>query len=151
MKETIFETAGALKQPGVSSAQEFHLKWEDLSASGTQILMERPDVETLIGRGNQNMAQDNNRNFPRFMDALFLNYQPQILVETVLWVFRAYRSHGFATTYWAANLNIWVDLLKKELTPAAFEEIYPFYRWLIVNIPVFVRITDQERSIHDEK
>ncbi len=112
----------------------------------------QPAVVMLKKQGvNQNMAQDNNRNFPRFMDALFLNYQPQILVETVLWVFRAYRSHGFATTYWAANLNIWVDLLKKELTPAAFEEIYPFYRWLIVNIPVFVRITDQERSIHDEK
>jgi len=96
------------------------------------------------------MAEDNNRNFPRFMTSLFLDYKPEVIVETVLWVFRAYRSHGFQTTYWAANLNIWVELLKKELTPEAFKEIYPFYNWLIVNIPVFVSITDTDLSWHGE-
>jgi len=66
-----------------------------------------------------------------------------VLVETVLWVFRAYRSHGFQTTYWAANLNIWVDLIRQELSESAYNEIYPFYNWLIVNIPVFVKLSDE--------
>ncbi len=144
MKETILKSAEKLKQPGDSFVQEFCNKWETLAAIGTQMLMERPDIEKLIGKNNLKMAEDNNRNFPRFMAALFLNYQPNTLVETVLWVFRAYRAHGFQTTYWAANLNIWVDLLKKELTPEAFKEIYPFYNWLIINIPIFVSITDND-------
>ncbi len=149
MKERILKTASVLKQPGESSMKEFETKWENLAARGTLMLMDRPDVEKLIGKGNESMAEDNNRNFPRFMASLFLDYKPDVLVQTVLWVFRAYRSHGFQTTYWAANLNLWVDLLKKELTPAAFEEIYPFYDWLIVNIPVFVKLTDVELSEHD--
>lgn len=150
MKGQILGTAKKLKQPNDAFAQEFNEKWEALAAIGTQILMERPDLEKLIGTGNGNMAEDNNRNFPRFMTSLFLDYKPEVLVETVLWVFRAYRSHGFQTTYWAANLNIWVELLKKELTPEAFKEIYPFYNWLIVNIPVFVSITDTDLSGHGE-
>ena len=83
------------------------------------------------------------------MASLFLDYEPEVFVDTVLWVFRAYRSHGFQTTYWAANLNLWVDLLKKDLTPEAFEEIYPFYNWLIVNIPAFVKLTDLDLLNHD--
>jgi hypothetical protein len=78
------------------------------------------------------------------MLSLFSDYQPAVFVETVLWVFRAYRSHGFQTTYWAANLNIWVDLLQKELSEDAWQQIYPFYNWLIVNIPVFTAITDTD-------
>jgi hypothetical protein len=104
--------------------------------------MDRPDLAKLVGKGNEQMAEDNNRNFPRFMFSLFSEYQPAVFVETVLWVFRAYRSHGFQTTYWAANLNIWVDLLQKELSADAWTQIYPFYNWLIVNIPVFTAVTD---------
>jgi len=148
MKGQILETAKKLKQPNDAFVQEFDGKWEAIAGIGTQILMERPDFEKLIGTNNGNMAEDNNRNFPRFMTALFLDYKPEVLVENVLWVFRAYRAHGFQTAYWAANLNIWVELLKKELTPEAFKEIYPFYNWLIVNIPAFVSITDTDLSEH---
>lgn len=149
MKQQVLESAMALKQPDTVFAREFGEKWEKIAAMGTMMMMERPDLEKLIGQGNQKMAEDNNKNFPRFMESLFLGYKPEILVETVLWVFRAYRSHGFQTTYWAANLNIWVELLKKELSPGAFEAISPFYNWLIINIPVFVSLTDTALAQHD--
>jgi hypothetical protein len=42
------------------------------------------------------------------MVSLFGDYHPEVLVETVLWVFRAYRSHGFKLTYWPAQLDMWV-------------------------------------------
>jgi hypothetical protein len=78
------------------------------------------------------------------MESMFADYKPNVFLETVLWVFRAYRTHGFHSTYWAANLNIWVDMLKEDLSEQAFKEIYPFYDWLIVNIPIFVKLTDSE-------
>lgn len=148
-KETLLKTAKELKQPTEMSIKEFSEKWETLSAKGSQILIERPDFEKLVGKGNQKMAQDNNRNFPRFMESLFSDYQPDVFVETVIWVFRAYRSHGFQTTYWAANLNIWVDLLKEALTQESYTDLYPFYKWLIVNIPAFVSLTDDDLPICD--
>lgn len=142
MKDQLLRTAGELKQPDPDAVRAFERQWEKIAASGTRILMERPDLERLVGKGNKTMAEDNNRNFPRFMLSLFSDYRPDVLVDTVLWVFRAYRSHGFHTTYWAANLNLWVDLLRKELPVTAFEQIYPFYHWLVVNIPVFTALTD---------
>jgi hypothetical protein len=77
------------------------------------------------------------------MVSLFADFNPTVLVETVLWVFRAYRSHGFQTTYWAANINIWLDMLREELSDETFAAIAPFYNWIIVNIPVFVKLTDE--------
>lgn len=144
MKDVLLSSAKRLEQPAETAIREFEAKWEQVAAAGTRMLMARPDLEKLVGKGNEQMAEDNNRNFPRFMLSLFSDYQPAVFVETVLWVFRAYRSHGFCTTYWAANLNIWVDLLQKELSADAWTQICPFYNWLIVNIPVFTAVTDTD-------
>ena len=146
MKTQLIETASALRQPEASVAQEFAEKRDQLAALGNQKMGERADLETLVGQRNRQMAEDNNRNFARFMESMFQDYNPHVLVDTVLWVFRAYRSHGFQTTYWAANLNIWVDLLKEELSPETFDALYPYYNWLIVHIPLFTQLTDEAIS-----
>ncbi len=143
MKEMLLKTAGQLIPPERQFAEEFSLKKEKLAEMCSLTLAGRKDIDHLIGTGNQSMARDNDRNFARFMDALFTDYSPAVFVETVLWVFRAYRSHGFQTTYWACNLNIWADKLKEELSPGAYAQIYPFYNWLIINIPQFSGLTDE--------
>jgi len=143
MKEILLKTAKDLAQPTETAFREFADKHEQLAAMGSQAMNRRPDVNKLVGENNQAMAEDNNRNFARFMLSLFEDYHPEVFVETVLWVFRAYRSHGFRTTYWAANLNIWSEMLKKELTQETYERIFPFYNWLIINIPIFVKLTDE--------
>jgi hypothetical protein len=97
-----------------------------------------------VGKGNRQMAEDNNRNFARFMESMFTAYNPGVLVNTVLWVFRAYRAHGFQTTYWAANLNVWVDMLQRGSVTEAFDAVYPFYNWIIVNIQSFVELTEKD-------
>lgn len=144
MHSSIIQTAEKLKEPSVEAQEAFSRKLETLVAKGNEVMVSRPDLAKLIGEDNREMAENNNHNFARFMESIFLVYDPNTLVETVLWVFRAYRSHGFKTTYWAANLDIWVTLLKEELNPEYFDEIVPFYKWLIVNIPKFARLTDQE-------
>ncbi|THB81005.1 MAG: hypothetical protein D3926_04240 [Desulfobacteraceae bacterium] len=144
MKESLVQTASQLMIPSKEAADEFSKKRESLAAMGSDRLSKRTDIEKLVGQGNQQMAEDNNRNFARFMESLFLEYNPQVFVDTVLWVFRAYRSHGFQTTYWATNLNIWVDLLKSELSSGAFDQIYPLYNWLIINIPIFASLSEKE-------
>lgn len=95
-------------------------------------------MDKLIGIGNHLMMEDNHRNHARFLTSVFKNYNPQVLVETVLWVFRAYRSHGFHLTYWPAQLNLWVKLFKTNLSEDTYNEIYPFYYWMIINQPTFV-------------
>lgn len=144
MKKKLLQSASTLPPPSADALTAFSRKRSQMAAQASETLFKRADLEKLIGRHNKELANDNNRNFARFMESLFSEYNPDVFVETVLWVFRAYRSHGFQTPYWAANLNIWVDLLKSELPEADFVQLYPFYHWMIVNIPVFTKLTDPE-------
>ena len=70
----------------------------------------------------------------------------EVLVESVLWVFRAYRNHGFSPNYWAAQLNTWFQVLPQQLSVASWAEIRPWYEWLQVNIPIFVLLTDKSKG-----
>jgi hypothetical protein len=141
-KEILIASAETLNQPSSASAIEFEAKSEMLAAELNRMMGARSDLVHLIGEGNISMMEDNHRNHARFMSSVFLNYQPVILVETVLWVYRAYRSHGFHLTYWPAQLDQWVQILKLHLTPEAYQEIYPFYHWMIINQPAFVTESD---------
>lgn len=143
-KEELLATARELKQPPPEVADEFGAKREQLAAEGNRRMGARADLARLVGSGNETMAEDNNRNFARFMESMFRHYEPAVMLETVLWVFRAYRSHGFQTTYWPANIDTWVEMLREELSGEAFDAVYPFYNWLIVHIPWFVKLTDEQ-------
>ncbi len=140
----LIQTAQQLRQPSAPAAAAYEDLRDSLAKELNRRMAARPDLEKLIGPGNLAMMRDNSRNFCRFMGAMFHAYEPEVLAQTALWVFRAYRSHGFRTTYWPANLDTFVELARDRLAPAAFAEIYPFFQWLIVNIPVFVKISDEQ-------
>jgi hypothetical protein len=141
-REELLATAGKLPRFSAETIGEFAEKRERLAAEMNRLMAQRPDLTDLIGEGNQAMMEDNHRNHARFIGSLIQNFSPQVLVETVLWVFRAYRSHGFHLTYWPAQLDTWVELLKRELSPAAYGEIYPLYHWMIIHQPTFVGLSD---------
>jgi len=141
---SLIETAKRLRQPSAAAAAEFETARDSLAEALNRRMVARPDLEKLIGPGNRAMMEDNSRNFCRFMGSMFLAYEPEVLAQTALWVFRAYRSHGFPTAYWPANLDTFVELARERLPPPAFAETYPFFHWLIVNIPAFVKISDEQ-------
>ncbi|MBF0197230.1 MAG: hypothetical protein HQL32_05950 [Planctomycetes bacterium] len=145
-KEDLIISAGKLCTPKTGVASEYTTKHEALSAKINQIMLNRDDLDSLIGSSNKEMMQDNHRNHARFFVSLFAAYDPEVLVETVLWVFRAYRSHGFQLSYWPAQLDTWVEVLKSHLSPEAYDEIYPFYHWMITNQPAFSLLSDKSLS-----
>lgn len=152
MKERLLTSAQNLDKVSEAAGKEFSSRAGEMAAQCSRVIADRPDLEKLIGdRKNLDMAVDNNRNFARFMDAMFSDFNADVLVETVIWVFRTYRAHGFNTTYWAANLNIWADTLESELSPETFQAVSPYYEWLIVNIPLFVKLTDLPAEPGDEE
>lgn len=138
------QTAHLLRQPSATAAAEFEDHRDALAELLNQRMAARPDLYRLIGPDNLPMMQDNSRNLCRFMGSLFGAYSPQVLVETVLWVFRAYRTHGFQTTYWAANLDTFVEILREQTSAESYDELYPFFAWLITHIPIFVSISDAQ-------
>jgi hypothetical protein len=90
------------------------------------------------------MMENNGRNFMRFMSSLFHHYDPDVFVQTVYWVFRTYRQHGFHVSYWPANIDTSVEIMRQELSEPTFDAVYPFFDWLLLNIPAFTSHSDAE-------
>jgi hypothetical protein len=128
-KASLMASAACLIQPPPEVVAEFAEKRQAMAAMVNREMNARNDLLKLVGVDGVRMSEDNN---------------PEVLVDTALWVFRSYRSHGFAPIYWPANLDTWVEVLRRELSPQAFAAIFVFYRWLIINIPVFTALTDAE-------
>jgi len=143
-KDYLLETAHQLKQVSLKTADEYYQKAEQLTTKMNEQMLERPDINSLVGANNINMMKDNHANHVRFIASILKNYNADVLVDTVLWVFRAYRSHGFTSNYWAAQLNTWIIIVKEVLTPECFADVYPYYEWMQVNIPVFVKVSDEK-------
>lgn len=141
--QELIQSASELQLPTVASAKEYDEKQDLMVAELNSILKAREDLETLIGPNNTDMMMDNHQNHARYLTSVFYGFQPTNFVETILWVFRAYRSHGFNLTYWPAQLNNWVVVIKKHLSPEAYNEIYPFYQWMLRHQPSFVAESDR--------
>lgn len=144
MKENLLITAKELKQPGSESRNEFSEKLNIMVEQMNDVMLNRSDINVMVGENNLEMMKDNHANHAHFMESVFENYVPEILVDTVLWVFRAYRSRNFSSTYWAAQLNAWQHVYKQNLSESTYNEILPFYKWMQVNIPIFNNLAEQQ-------
>jgi hypothetical protein len=143
-KNYLLETASNIQVVGSKSVDEYIQKSDYLIAQMNLLMVSKPDIDKLVGQNNIEMMKDNHANHVRFMASIFKNFNPEVFVETVLWVFRAYRSHGFTTLYWACQMNTWIQLLKETLTKESFDDIFPYYEWIQKNIPILVKISDQQ-------
>lgn len=141
-KEKLLESAKLLKPVEAEIAQEYADKLEQLVAEVNRQMLQRPDIIELVGEKNIEMMKNNHSNHARFVESILHKYNPEVLTDTVLWVFRSYRSRGFHQNYWAAQLNAWVDALTMVLSEKCFDEVYPLYNWFIINIPAFTDVSD---------
>lgn len=108
-KEGLLESARKLEQVPVEVALEYASKSDPLASLVTATLGGRPELDRLIGPDNASMMTDNHRNHGRFITSILHRHGPEVLVDTVIWVFRAYRAHGFSLVYWPAQLNVWLE------------------------------------------
>lgn len=136
----LLASAARLTAPSQEAATEYESKAMRMAEELNRIMDLRPDVKRLVGEDNLEMMHDNHRNHARFMASLLQAYNPEVLVDTVIWVFRAYLAHGFSLAYWPAQLDTWVDLFNRELTEKTRREVYPFYHWMIINQAHFVAL-----------
>lgn len=143
-RDELITLAQRIPQPNPKTAREFEAKSPVLAAELNRIMAARPDLANLIGKDNLAMMEENHRNHARFMTSLLWLYRPDILVDTVLWVFRAYRAHGFRLTYWPAQLDTWMQLLPEHLSPQAVAEINPIYSFMIVNQAAFTLLSETD-------
>ena len=142
----LLESAERLSTPSEASVQEFSDCRGEMAGVVIRAMGDRPDFEDLVGPRGGNLAEDNNRNFPLFMESIMAHFDPPVLVDTALWAFVTYRSHGFRVAFWSANLTTWLQTLEATLSKEARAEIAPFFEWLLTNVPAFTELTDAPDS-----
>lgn len=142
-KEELIRTATNIEQVDAKLATEYSEKREALVEAMNKHMVSRSDVIEMVGENNIEMMKDNHANHARFLESLFHEHNTEVLVDTVLWVFRAYRSRNFSSTYWSAQLNSWVAIYKEALSPECFNAVYPYYNWMQVNIPTFNKLAEE--------
>ncbi|MBF0120042.1 MAG: hypothetical protein HQK79_14500 [Desulfobacterales bacterium] len=145
-KEDLLKTALELSAVTNDVYNEYSTKRDLLVAEINQIMSNRLDIIELVGSNNIDMMKDNHANHAKFVQSIIKRYNPEVLINTVIWVFKAYMSRGFHENYWSAQLNTWVTILKRELSPKAYEMIFPLYNWFIVNIPHFTVLAHKQLS-----
>jgi hypothetical protein len=140
--KTLLQSATNLPQVSSASAQEYKDSCDILVARINQRMCSRSDIRALTGEHNLDLMKDNHSNHARFMTSIFIQKNPLALVDTILWVFRAYRARGFETTYWAAQLNAWIELIGDTISAEACSEILPYYEWMLLQIPSFTVLSE---------
>lgn len=141
-KDRLIRTALEIPPALPQAAEEYERNQDRLVAEVNRRMEQRPDIKGLTGAGNLNMMRDNHANHARFVRTILKDFDAEVLVETVLWVFRAYRARGFSDNYWVAQLNEWTAAMKGILSPEAYAQIYPLYDWFIVHIPAFTFLSE---------
>ena len=142
-KNYLLETANKLKQVSQHASNDYESKSELLISTMNSLMMERTNLEDFVGEDNISIMKDNHANHVRFISSILRNFNPEVLVHTILWVFRTYMSHGFKTSYWAVQLNTWIEVTKNILDEEAYQEVHPYYKWMQTNIPIFVKVSNE--------
>ncbi len=148
-KEQLLETAREIPKVSSEALDEYAARREQMVGMMNETMLARPDVSDLVGENNLDIMKDNHANHARFVESILRKPDADTLVETCLWVFRAYRSRGFHSNYWSAQLNNWVAIVKETLNPSAAEEVYPLYHWFVVHIPDFTALSDAQMDEMD--
>lgn len=142
-KQTLITSAAHIGPFSDRAVREYEAKADRLVSAINEAMLNRADSKALIGAANTQMMKDNHANHARFILSIMKHYDPEVLVETILWVFRAYRSHGFSSMYWAAQINTWMSALNEYLEKDSCEQVMPLYTWIQVNIPLFEKLSEQ--------
>lgn len=150
-KEKLINSAKKIVVLSEGAIIEFDSKLDELIFQMNQRMLERDDILELIGgEKNISMMKDNHDNHIRFIRSILEEPDAETLVDTVLWVFRAYMSRGFNTNYWSAQINTWIHVMTEQLSAKTMAEVIVIYNWLSVNIAHFTIASDEklEKSMH---
>ncbi|MCX8028281.1 MAG: hypothetical protein N3A62_10585 [Thermodesulfovibrionales bacterium] len=145
-RDYFIESASKIVLPEKRYVEEYAKNKSVLVDEVNKILLNRKDLAKLIGNDNTDMMMNNHLNHAMFIEAILKAFNPQILVETVLWVFRVYKSHGFNDLYWSAQLDAWLEAMKTHLSDETFKAIKPIYEWMIVNLPAMITLSLQQKD-----
>jgi hypothetical protein len=140
-RQDLIETASSLNQTSTKAVNEYSDKSDILVTKLNKALLSLKNINDIVGVNNISMMKNNHSNHVRFIATIISKYDPEVFVDTLIWVFNTYINHGFQPAYWKEQMKYWRIILKDELTVEAYNEITPFYNWISANIDALVEVS----------
>ena len=112
-----------------------------------EILLSSTSIENLIGSDNIDLMKTNHENHATFMASIFENPNAEILVNTILWVFKVYRNRGFSPLYWQEQLQGWITVIEKYIDTEYQSSIIEHYKWMLNHVESFTELSNLEVKI----
>lgn len=139
-RDDLVQSARSLSPPTSEAASAYEQARDAMVLEVNQRMRNIPGIAGIVGQGNMALMLENHRNHAEFMSGLLMLFHPEVLVETVLWVFRTYRARGFQPEYWHHQLNTWVTVIQEYLSPETAREVLPIYKWLLKHTDDFAHL-----------
>jgi MerR family transcriptional regulator, light-induced transcriptional regulator len=107
-------------------------------------LNELPGIDALIGNNPRQVMYDNHKHHAAFMATVFSIGDYELLARTVLWVYRAYHSHGFSHDYFPVELKAWQEAVETHIGTDLAGPILAVYAWMIGNHELFIALSQSD-------
>ncbi|MFZ5426555.1 MAG: hypothetical protein ACOZEN_06250 [Thermodesulfobacteriota bacterium] len=145
-EQELAELAAAIPRASREAADAYASAAEALAAAVSARMLALGDIEQLTGLGNLRMMMDTHRRQARFLSAILADFDPALLVRTVLWAIRAHKSLGFRDRYWVMQQEAWRPALTEGLDPQAFDQVIPLFDWLKERMDDFILLSNRKPS-----
>lgn len=149
-KASLLASAEALTPPSPRAAARLEQVAEQCAEEMTEAMLRLDNLAGVIGEDNQSLMELNHQNHFRYIVSLASLYDPRSFVETVIWVFRTYRAHGFTPAYWEHMLPEATAAVRRHLPEQEAREVLTLYDWLYEHIRDFTRLSDSTLSAHED-
>lgn len=144
---TTLAEADRLPRVSEAAAATYRQKMNQLAHYVDESLAQHHQLDDLIGNQALQVLYDNHRHHAAFMAAVLSIGRYDLLVKTVIWVYRTYHAHGFPYDYFVFELQAWIKALEGFLGTGEASEIRQVYVWMLTHHRQFVELAESGEGL----
>jgi hypothetical protein len=152
MIDSLLDEITKLKKPALESINWYEFHQSKLIDNVNRLLLINPNLFSLIGAESAiDKMLLNHKNHAAFMTTVFRFGNYQMLANTIPWVYRTYKNHGFSYDYFSIELEAWIETLEKNQIGLLLADIIDVYKWMLSNHSRFITISQREINNPEHK
>lgn len=140
--DKFIDEARRLPTISLNSAQSYQTMLDPMVEQVDIRLTALKNIDTLIGHNPLQLMYDNHRHHGIFMATVFHLNGYELLARTLIWVYRAYSSHGFSYDYFPQQLMAWQKAIEQLLPDNQNSGILGTYDWVLKNHETIIRLSE---------
>lgn len=139
--EDLIKSAEQLNRISGETVDAYSEKQKQIIARTNDLMLKHKKIQSLTGENDESKMIINHTNHVGFMESIMRNFNPEVFINTILWVYRTYSKHGFDPGYWQVALEKYDEAVKDILEEDAYAEISEYYNWMRKNHRDFVALS----------